>query len=373
MPRICRKILKELRSHHKLLPLLYRENRIPELAKFELRHLQDHVLQRSDLKHSPRLQFKLLKSLCERRARAEPLDHILGTTQFDDLEILSGKGALIPRPETEAMVLRLCDALKDYHFVNEKRKQNLGNNFRVLDLCTGAGPIALLMAKQLYEMELPYGHRVLGIDVSEPALKLATRSLEYNIGKGLLPTDARRDVGFCKGNVLDPEPSIYGEGGDQGLSYLGKSGVHDDIKSFFGSEDQGDYGGTLDILIANPPYVSANGYWEDTERSVRLYEPEIALVPPEKRPENVSDNFLREDFFYPAIEEFAAYFKSKAIVFETGGDKQSGRVKAMLESRGWETGTWKDFRGIQRNVVGWRKETGWNWLLLPSKNGMSYD
>ncbi|KAF3294481.1 hypothetical protein TWF132_003453 [Orbilia oligospora] len=351
MPRICHKILKELRSHHKLLPLLYRENRIPELAKFELRHLQDHVLQRSDLKHSPRLQFKLLKSLCERRARAEPLDHILGTTQFDDLEILSGKGALIPRPETEAMVLRLCDALKNYHFVNEKRKRNLGNNFRVLDLCTGAGPIALLMAKQLYEMELPYGHRVLGIDVSEAALKLATRSLEYNIGKGLLPIDARRDVGFCRG----------------------KSEVHDDIRSFFGNEDQVDYGGTLDILIANPPYVSADGYWGDTERSVRLYEPEIALVPPEKRPENVSDNVLREDFFYPAIEEFAAYFKSKAIVFETGGDKQSGRVKAMLKSRGWETGTWKDFRGIQRNVVGWRKETGWNWLLLPSKNGMSYD
>ncbi|KAK6510669.1 hypothetical protein TWF506_009771 [Arthrobotrys conoides] len=373
MPRICRRIISELRSQNKLLPLLYRDNRIPELAQFELRTLQDHVLQRKDLISSPRRQFKYLKSLCQRRARAEPLDHILGTAQFYDIEILSGRGALIPRPETESMVMRLCDGLKNYHFVNEKRRRNLGNNFRILDLCTGSGPIALLMAKQLYELGLPYGIKVLGIDVSEPALKLATRSLEYNVRKGGLPKEARRDVGFLKGDVLNPEPSDYGDDEDQGLHYLGKSEVHDDIKTFFSNEDQVDYGGTMDIVIANPPYVSATGYWEDTERSVRLYEPEIALVPPEKRPGNIPDDVLREDYFYPAIEEFAAHFRSKAIVFETGGDKQSSRVKAMLESRGWETGTWKDFRGINRNVVGWRKETGWNWLLLPSKNGMSYD
>lgn len=271
------------------------------------------------------------------------------------------------------MVMRLCDDLKNYHFVNEKRRRNLGNSFRVLDLCTGSGPIALLMAKQLYELDLPYGFRILGVDVSESALKLATRSLEYNIKKGILPKEARRDVGFRQGDVLNPEPSIYGDGEDRGLNHLGKSEVHDEIKSFFVNECQVDYGPMVDIVIANPPYISANGYWEDTERSVRLYEPEIALVPPEKRPDNIADDVLREDIFYPAIEEFATYFKSKAIVFETGGDKQSSRVKAMLESRGWETGTWKDYRGIHRNVVGWRKETGWNWLLLPSKDGMSYD
>ncbi|KAK6334990.1 hypothetical protein TWF718_010431 [Orbilia javanica] len=374
MPRVCRWTTSYLRKKSPLLPLLYRDNRVPDLAEFDLRSLKDHIKEQyPDLKNHPIRQYKYLRSLCERRARAEPLDHIIGTTQFYDVEILSGRGALIPRSETESMVMRLCDSLKDYYFVNDKRRRNLGNNFRILDLCTGAGPISLLMAKQLYDLDLPYGFRILGIDVSEPALKLAKRSLEYNIRKGTLPKQARKDVGFYQGDVLNPKPSMYGGGVDQGMQYLGKSEVHDEIKVFFVNEDQVDYGSLMDIVIANPPYISADGYWEDTERSVRLYEPEIALVPPEKRPANIPDDIPREDIFYPAVEEFAAYFKSKAIIFETGGDKQSARVKAMLESRGWETGTWKDFRGINRNVVGWRKETGWNWLLLPSKNGMSYD
>ncbi|KAK6511596.1 hypothetical protein TWF481_000511 [Arthrobotrys musiformis] len=372
MPRINRSLTSHLRQKHKLLPLLYRDTRIPELAEFDLRTLTSHIL--THHKSLPPIQQStLLKSLCRRRARAEPLEHIIGTAQFYDVEILSGRGALIPRTETEAMVMRLCDDLKNYHFINDKRRRNPARNFRVLDICTGSGPIALLIAKQLYDLNLPYGFRVLGVDISNPALKLARGSLEYNIKKGILPKRARQDVNFLQGDVLNPRPSIYGDGKAQGFNSLGKSEVHDDIKSFFMNEDQVDSGPMVDIVIANPPYVSASGYWEDTGRSVRLYEPEIALVPPEKRPDNVADDVLREDIFYPAIEEYAAYFKSKAIIFETGGDKQSSRVKAMLESRGWETGTWKDFRGIHRNVVGWRKDTGWNWLLLPSKDGMSYD
>ncbi|KAK6529530.1 hypothetical protein TWF281_008702 [Arthrobotrys megalospora] len=96
----------------------------------------------------------------------------------------------------------------------------------------------------------------------------------------------------------------------------------------FVNEDQIDYGPVTDIVIANPP------------------------------PQNIPNDVLREDICYPAIEEYAAYFKSKAIIFETGGDKQSERVKAMLGSRRRGTGTWKDF--IQRNVVGWRNESGWD-------------
>ncbi|KAK6354073.1 hypothetical protein TWF730_008491 [Orbilia blumenaviensis] len=363
MPRISRGIASYLRKKNKLLPLLYRDSRIPELAEFDLRSLKEHVLQREDLKNSPRRQFIYLKSLCERRARAEPLEHILGTACFYDVEILSGRGALIPRTETESMVMRLCDDLKNYYFVNGSRRNNMGKKFRILDLCTGSGPIALLIAKQLYDLNLPYGFQVLGVDISEPALKLARGSLEHNIRSGALPEEARRDVGFSQGNVLSPKESLHG----------GKSDVHDDITSFFTHEDRTNNKPIVDVVVANPPYVSASGYWEDTDRSVRLYEPEIALVPPEERPKSIQDDILREDVFYPTIEEYAAYFESKAVVFETGGDKQSNRIKSMLENRGWETGTWKDFRGIHRNVVGWRKESGWNWLPLPSKDGISYD
>lgn len=65
-------------------------------AENELRWLQEHVNQLSPTKNEEEKKLELWK-LCKRREKLEPLQYILGTQPFGDLEIKCTKGVLIPR------------------------------------------------------------------------------------------------------------------------------------------------------------------------------------------------------------------------------------------------------------------------------------
>ncbi|KAJ6259711.1 hypothetical protein Dda_5349 [Drechslerella dactyloides] len=360
MPRLPPHLLAVSRNQHPLLPLLLRQTRTLPLALSELRWLREHVSQPPHLASSPRLQHAHLVRLCRRRALGVPLQYLLRTQPFGDVDILCGAGALIPRPETEEMVLRFFNALKSHIHIhkpqdtnthtstNINRDANLQSNrclpthreLRVLDLCTGPGSIALLATSKLHTLQLPRGYRVLGIDISPAALTLARRSLEYNIAKGALPAAIRQNISFIKADLLTRQDDAYAA-----------------ISRYFGDGEA-----SVDIIVSNPPYVSPEGYWKDTARSVRLYEPEIALVPPPVQPR---DDTRREDVFYPAIATLARRLHAQALVLETGGNEQSSRVKDMLRSRNWETGIWIDFAGIHRNVAAWQ-HPNWRWLAQTS-------
>jgi release factor glutamine methyltransferase len=95
------------------------------------------------------------KKRLQRRANGEPLQYIMGSAEFYNVELLVGPGVLIPRPETEQLVEIALKHLK-------------GNT--VCDLCTGSGAIALAIAKELPETT------VTGIDISAKALSYAQRN-----------------------------------------------------------------------------------------------------------------------------------------------------------------------------------------------------
>ncbi len=80
-------------------------------------------------------KISLVEEAIKRRKDGEPLQYILGTWDFYDLTFKVGKGVLIPRPETEALV----------DFALEKLK-NVKNPV-VYDLCAGTGCIGLTVAK----------------------------------------------------------------------------------------------------------------------------------------------------------------------------------------------------------------------------------
>ena len=104
-------------------------------------------------KGSSSSQYDHLKYLCQRRADGAPLQYLLKTQPFGDIEVLCGKGALIPRPETEELI--------------ELALPRIHDGDRIIDVGTGSGAIAITIAA-----ERPHA-RVEGCDISEAALKVA--------------------------------------------------------------------------------------------------------------------------------------------------------------------------------------------------------
>src|SRR6185437_7711407 len=98
--------------------------------------------------------------LLGRRAAREPLAYVLGEWGFRRLVLKTDARALVPRPETEAVVERCLDLLRDM------------DEPRVLDVGTGTGAIALAIAD-----EHP-GAQVTAVDVSPEAVALARENAQ---------------------------------------------------------------------------------------------------------------------------------------------------------------------------------------------------
>lgn len=154
-----------------------------------------------------------------RRARREPVQYILGDTDFRNLTLKCDPRALIPRPETEELV----------EFVLEKincLKPDTAT-VRILDLGTGTGAIALSLAT-----EKP-GTQVVAVDKSADALALAR---ENHAG-------------------ITPVPAV---------KFLQSDWFKNISESF-------------DVIVSNPPYLSQDE-WKCAQPEVRDHEPLSALV-----------------------------------------------------------------------------------------------
>lgn len=99
-------------------------------------------------------ELETIRPLVKRRGLREPLQYIVGTTEFCGLRLKVDRRALIPRPETELLV----ELVKQHVPTPPKR---------VLDLGTGSGAIALALASAYPEAA------VTAVDLSEQALELA--------------------------------------------------------------------------------------------------------------------------------------------------------------------------------------------------------
>lgn len=109
---------------------------------------------------SAQQKFLLEKLVSDRVDKKKPLQYILGSVPFCDLEILVEPPILIPRPETEEWTWWLIDLIKKEHT----------ENISILDMCSGSGCIGLALAKHLC------GSRVIGADISCQAVDLACRN-----------------------------------------------------------------------------------------------------------------------------------------------------------------------------------------------------
>lgn len=164
-------------------------------------------------------QEQALDQLVARRMNREPLQYIIGYTDFFALRIKVGPGVLIPRPETEELVE---EALKRLHEFDAPW---------ILDVGTGSGAIALALKKERADAE------VFACDVSADALKIARMNAE----------ELNLPVTFIHSDALAPA-------------------FADNVPACF------------DMLISNPPYVPLADR-ETMQPEVASFEPEVALFP----------------------------------------------------------------------------------------------
>lgn len=174
------------------------------------------VVQLSDQQHAELEQW-----VDQRVHEKKPLQYILGTVPFCDLEIIVQPPILIPRPETEEWVTWLIDQLMVIK----------NHQLKILDLCTGSGCIALALAKAFPQAI------VVGIDINPQAIALAQKNKEHN---------ALSNVTFMLSDL------------DQAL---------DQSESF-------------DVIVSNPPYLTPPEY-DQLAPEVKEWEDQYALVAPD--------------------------------------------------------------------------------------------
>ena len=131
----------------------------------------------------------------------KPLQYILGSVPFCNLDILTASPILIPRPETEEITAWVIDLMK----------KNSVSAIEILDLCTGTGCIALSLAKAFP------GLAVTGSDINVQAVMLAEKNKKLN-------------------NVTN-------------INFL--------VSDLYGQIDSQK---KFDLIISNPPYLSADSY-----------------------------------------------------------------------------------------------------------------
>ena len=161
--------------------------------------------------------MELLDDLIRRRLNFEPLQYILGETEFYGLKFKSDSRALIPRPETEFVVSEALELLKDSSGLN------------ILDLACGSGNIVVSLTVTAPD------HKYSASDISSGAVALAQENAELN--------SVEDKIEFYTGSLFEPFK-------DANLRF--------------------------DLICANPPYIKT-AEREQLHEQVREYEPNQAL------------------------------------------------------------------------------------------------
>lgn len=189
--------------------------------------------------------YQQIKSGVYRLTSAEPIQYIIGHTEFYGLDLKVSKAVLIPRPETEELVdWIVCDQADFSAQADLISRHNLKPV--ILDLGTGSGAIALGLKKAIKESVL------FAIDISADALEIARENASHN----------KLDINFKLQDIL--------------------SGI-----SCFQDNE-------FDIIASNPPYVLENELTQ-MRNNVLAHEPHLALFVPDNDPMK----------FYLPIAQFA--------------------------------------------------------------------
>lgn len=157
-----------------------------------------------------------MRDLVRRRAAHEPVAYLVGFREFFGLDFEVEPGVLIPRPDTESLVMTTLEIVNDLEAA------------RVLDICTGTACVPIAIAANCPSAVLT------AIEIDEVARSIAQRNIEKH--------KLSDRITLLSGDLFSPL--------DSGL--------------------------TFDVITSNPPYVT-DAEMNTLQPDIRLHEPELAL------------------------------------------------------------------------------------------------
>jgi len=161
-------------------------------------------------------QRAIMRDLVKRRAQSEPVAYLIGEREFYSLTFQLTRDVLIPRPDTEVLVMELIERARNFP------------SPKILDLGTGSGCIAVTAAVNLPQAAVTV------VDVSPAALEVArSNAMRHKV-------DSRME--FLEGDLFGPLLD----------------------------------GSRFDFIVSNPPYIPS-GELAELQVDVRKHEPQLAL------------------------------------------------------------------------------------------------
>ncbi|HHF0494352.1 TPA: peptide chain release factor N(5)-glutamine methyltransferase [Haemophilus influenzae] len=272
-----------------------------ENSKIDVLVLLQHVTGKSrtqilafdDTEIDEKVRLKLT-ALLDRRLKGEPIAYILGEKEFWSLPLNVSKSTLIPRPDTESLVE------KALQIALEKLEEN-PPHFRILDLGTGTGAIALALASELapicQKRHIPL--EIIGVDLMPDVVALAQSNAERN----------QLNVQFLQSSWFD---NITGK---------------------------------FDLIVSNPPYIDAQD--EHLHQGDVSFEPLSALV---------ANDAGYADLRH-IIELASSYLNSNGVLLLEHGWQQGEKVRSIFLENYWEmVETVCDYGDNERVTLGfWKK------------------
>ena len=261
--------------------LLRRQGKEESLARFLLMYMLDESSQLFSNNLSEQMSKEIEDkyfSLIEKHIKGDvPLSHLVGFEYFYDRKYKVTKDVLSPRMETEELIYKVIEYVK----------ASSKNNFKILDLCTGSGIIAITLKKELSQFSID----VVASDISEEAIKVAKENAQS----------------------------------------------HDATIKFIQSDIFNNIADKFDIIVSNPPYIDRKD--EVTmQDNVLKYDPHLAL-------------FAEEEgmyFYRKIIEQANDYLNENGVIFFEIGYDQKDKIIKLADLNGYSAEVYKDINGRDR-------------------------
>ena len=257
-------------------------------AKLDVEYIFSNILKVSRMEMTLNFKRKITEAekkiiremLVEVGKKKRPLQYVLGFEEFYGYKFYVNESVLIPRPETELLVEKCIKLM------------NKIENPKILDIGSGSGAISISLGK-----ELPKS-MVLGVDISEKALKIASKNKVENnsVNVKFIRSDIFKNIEYKKFN----------------------------------------------LIVSNPPYIPDYEY-EVLEEKVLRYEPKLALTAP--------NNGL---YFYEEISKTAPNYliRNGYLAFEIGYNQGEAVKKIMEKNNFLDIKIYYDYAEHERIVIG---------------------